>query len=489
MDTPADGQVASFTRYVIEVVAPTMDVDRLRVLMSGAFGARSARIRSSVPLMTKSPPQRARLSPLGERIMATLADGRPWRSKHLIAHVAEARKAGTVRQELDCLWDEGRISKPRSGIWMLSGMPEPAPEDIPPLRAERVAGPTGRRVLAHLQRPTAAAALVSALGVSRQRVDQILKMLLKDTKVIRVREPGTAGRWLWMRNDINVRESLRNHMPTLVHGRASVLNTLEPDAFHWISSVATMTGQSPITVNNNVQELEARGLVVSVRMGQRRYVGITPRGLEHPMRAHDSAKAVIADLSKAFGEKRIAFLQALSVLGEARTVDVTAALAGAERSGKELSSGQLSQRMVESGLAEPIVSDHPGHSLYRVTEAGKLAAALVARTRKPASREELELQIQLFRDRRTARLRNAGFRSGKAGPVAGSRAQQAILDALVHGPLATPELRKTLASHVKNTKSAHLMLRTLADRGAIHCVGTQGTAKIWALGMDREDSL
>lgn len=467
----------AIARHVIEVVAPTIDLAKLEVLLAAAFGARSVKLRAAIGLDDGGEPIFGRLSKLGVRIMDVLADGKPWRSKHLVERAAEGLKPATVRHELDVLWDEGRITKPRSGVWLLAGMPEPATADIPPLRKERIEGPTGRKVLARLSEPTSSMTLVVELGVSRQRVDQILKTLLAEGKVTRVPEPGTQGRWLWMRSELNVKAAMRHHAPSLPDGRAKVLNALEPDIFHWLGFVAEAAGQAVMAVRNQVQELEARGLAVSFRLGQKRYVGITPRGLEHPSRG-PAARAAVADMSKAFGEKRIRFFETLAVLGEARTIDITAALAGVERSGVGLMSGQQIAALTRSDFAEQVPGPPGTHPYYRLTEVGRLAASLVARHRPPPNRRAIEARIASFRAKRTERLRAS--RLGRDGLV-GSPSQQAILDALAAGPLSTIALRQVIAGHVRNTKSVHLMLRTMVERKVVRNVGKDGQAKVWAL--------
>src|SRR5579872_3095411 len=84
-----------------------------------------------------------RLSELRQRIMTLLADGKPWRFKHLVERVAEGLQPTTVRRELDALREAGRIAKPRFGVWMLAGMPEPSADAIPSM--ERRGRTTGRK--------------------------------------------------------------------------------------------------------------------------------------------------------------------------------------------------------------------------------------------------------------------------------------------------------------------------------------------------------
>ena len=154
-------------------------------------------------LLTKSGAgwRSVRSSELRERIMTLLADGKPWRSKHLIERGAEGVKPTTVRRALDVLREAGRITRHRPGVWTLAGMPEPSADAIPPL--ERRGGATGRKLLARLSSPVSVPTLARELGVTRQRADQILKALLRQGKVVRLPEPGAPGRWLWIRSDVS----------------------------------------------------------------------------------------------------------------------------------------------------------------------------------------------------------------------------------------------------------------------------------------------
>jgi predicted transcriptional regulator len=153
------------------------------------------------------------LSKPGERIMTLLADGKPWRSKHLVERIAEELKPATVRRALELLREAGRITKHRPAVWTLAGMPEPSADAIPPLGTERRGAATGRKLLVRLSSPVSAPTLASELGVSRQRVDQILKALLQQGKVVRIPEPGALGRWLWIRSDVSAEESCGTMCP------------------------------------------------------------------------------------------------------------------------------------------------------------------------------------------------------------------------------------------------------------------------------------
>lgn len=165
---------------------------------------------------------------------------------------------------------------------------------------------------------------------------------------------------------------------------------------------------------------------------------------------------------------------------------MTAALVGGGGRGTELMSGIMLNRLLLSDFAEPIEDGAAGQKRYRLTEVGKLAAALIARDRKPPSRDILEQRIEAFKEQRTARLRAVGMKKTLDSPTgAGSPAQKAILDALATGTQSTKQLEVVISGIVGNVKSVHLMLKTLAGRGLVERVGnikTQGgLATLWGL--------
>jgi len=230
--------------------------------------------------------------------MRLVADGKPWRSKHIIERAAKGERPAVVTNELAKLWEEGRLAKVRWGVWVLAGKRMPKAKDIRPLHRERLGGPTGQKVLARLSAPTPAPTLVEELGVSRQRIDQVLKLLLEQGKVSRVPHPGAVRQWLWFRSDVKPKTFLRRRAPPMSTGQTRVLNVLEPGTWHWVSDViaAAAAGQSPTSAAKNLKVLEARGYVAAGRSGHRRYVAITRRGVQHPSREPGHAYCPPADL-------------------------------------------------------------------------------------------------------------------------------------------------------------------------------------------------
>jgi hypothetical protein len=466
-----------------------MDAARLKALPGAAASAGSVDIRAVISLRDDVTPMFGTLSPLGSRIMALLADGKPWRGKHIIERTANGLKPSTVRDQLGVLLGKGRISKPRLGVWILAGMPDPPISAIPPLRTELADSPKDRKVLARLSQPTAALPLVGELGVSRQRVDQILKKLLERGKVKRFPEPGAGHQWLWIRSDIDAANFLLNHVPKLPEGCKKTLNCLEPDAFHWVGHIAHAAGRTLATTRRQTCQMETLGLVATIRLGQKVYVSITPRGLDHPARSGLGPKAAISDLSKSFGGTRVAILETLAVLGEAKTIEITAAMVGIDRPGTDMMSGQYVARLLATEFAEPCPGDPHVRSSYRLTEAGRFAAALIARHRPPPGKAQVEERIAAFWAQRTSRLREVGLRRNPRGDsMAGSPAQQAILDILAEGPRSTRALQEIMGVRLRNKRSIHLMLAILERRGAVKKIGKEGRSGVWYLRSNNGDA-
>lgn len=467
---------------VFEIVGPPVEAGRLADFVASEFQARvTARPPTVLP---EGPPAHVALSRLGREITAVLADGNPWRVRHLVERMAGERRPDTVRKELKRLYADGVIQRPRFGVCMLAGLPRPAENEIPSLNGGCSLSPSALAVLDRLGSPTSSAALQAELGVSRQRVDQILKQLLNARLVMRVPEPGRVRRWLWMRAGTGTDAAIRRHVPSLASSQAALLNSLEPDAFHSIGDIASATGFSPSTMLQAVRRLEAGGLATSIRLGQRRYAAITPRGLEHASRNSNCTRVKASNMAKAFGPKQVAFLQALALLGEAKTADVTAALAGRAMQGAAFRSGAMVGRLLRSGLAERVPATQSKankHAAYRLTEAGKMAAGLVSRDRRAPSRRTLLSKAAAYKTQRRERfLAMKAKNCAPSVPVAASPAQAALLKALEDGPVPASSLEAFLYGML-NSRSIHRLLKTLETRGVVEEAGREGGAKIWRL--------
>lgn len=423
------------------------------------------------------------MSALGAQLMKLISEGIPWRSKHLIERAAHGSRPSAVRREMELLAEQGLIANPRWGVWTLAGMPAPSAEELPPLRTARKRGPTEQKLLTLLSTPTSRSALVKQLSVTHQRVSQILERLSDEGKAVRIPDPEGTKRCYWCQPGACTADFLRPGPPSLTDGRRQVLNALEPNGRHAIRDVATAVGQTPLAVHSHVRELEKRGFVARFRLGPKRYITITPRGLDHPARLPSATHAATVDFSKAFGEQRCRIIETLAVLEEARTADITAALTGTGKPATKLFSSQLVRSLVTSDLAEAVRERTDGsHPFYRLTDAGRQAASLIGRHRQPPAAQEVHERLAAYRARRAERLRDQARGTVRLRPSrAGSPAQQAILDQLAAGACSTPVLRGASRGHHTNPRSIFLTLKTLRDRGAIDAAGREGRNKLWVL--------
>ena len=222
--------------------------------------------------------------------------------------------------------------------------------------------------------------------------------------------------------------------------------------------------------------------------GNKVHVSITPRGLDHPARSGLGPKAARSDLSKSFGERRLGILETLAVLGEARTMEITAALAGMDRPANGLMSGQLIARLVARGFVEACPGDPRVRLSYRLTEAGRSATALIARFRTSPGRARVDERIAAYWAQRTIR-REIGLRlRSRSKDLVASPCQQAVLDALADGPRSTRALQDAMGDRIRNKRSVHLMLRTLEKRGAVKQKGKEGMMKVWCLRSANDDA-
>ena len=425
-------------------------------------------------------------SDLSERILDLMADGKPWRSKHLIEQAADGLKPQTVRREIGKLFMAGRLVRQRHGVWLLPG----APMRVLPLRPF---GPQldarAQRILGLLDRPEEAPALAAVVGVSYQRIDQILKALLARKIVIRFRTPDNNHRWWWVRADGDPTPRSRAEETGLSRAAAKLLNALAEDALHRIQDLAAATGTPAHAIAHLCQHLEAQGRIVNIYFGRRRFVGITQEGLAHPARQSSAPRMDAADLSKVFADLTTAVIETLAILGEARAIDISGAVAGRQMDESSLFPSQRLAHLARGNLVERAPGSTENRPVYRLTDTGRRFAALIARHRPPPSAEATRQSIMRYETERImARRRSYAARKrspsgpGEHGRAANSTAQYAVLDALTAGSMATTELVDAIGPVIRNPKSIRQMLSTLSARGAIRLVGTGPKGlKVWAL--------
>jgi len=155
------------------------------------------------------------------------------------------------------------------------------------------------------------------VGVTRQRVEQILSKLIRLNKVKRIETSGEAGQHVYMLADAKENEALLGRSPTLSSPCIRVLSAMKPDLIY---RTVELVGPTPPTF---VKHLEAFGLAYEFKVGTRSFCGLTPKGLLHPQYQSGGEKAQPADFVAWFGKVKAQYIQALRILGEAPTIELT----------------------------------------------------------------------------------------------------------------------------------------------------------------------
>lgn len=345
---------------------------------------------------------------------------------------------------------------------------------------------TPKLIMELLANWTFAPVLVRQTGVSRQRVNQILHQFNREGKVHRVLQTGASRRYLWIRADLARSPSVPRYSKPMLRSQTTVLNCLSADALYTPAQIARHLGRDYAGVATALEDLTAMRLVAAFNVGGLKFVSLTPSGLAHPEREVAARKLPSDYAVDGKGWRRMAFIELLSVLGEARTLDLTAALQSEAWIAQRNLSGSMIQAMMSCGLIE--AGDRvPGrHSRYRLTEAGRRAAAAMAAIRPPPLREHIEARLAAYRAKRAAIAREHAVRGTRrvvpGGPAgARTRAEAYILRALEAGPLPTNELNPYSSGLARHPRSIHLMLQRLRDRGSIRRIGKRNLRNLWAL--------
>lgn len=380
----------------------------------------------------------------------------------------------------------GCIGGPPDSALTPDCLPEPAGQAIAAPAPKRKRRGTPRLIASLLADVTTAPTLVRQSGVTRQRVNQILHDLLRRGKARRARAPGSGCLYHWVRTDVDAAQSLHLCRTPLPQYAVRVLSCLRPDSVHSTPQIAAHLGMSRDSVCGQTSRLIKLGLVAVTSTVQPNLIALTPSGLAHPQRDVVASQAPLLDLVRSLGAQRAAFIEALGVLEEARTRDLTAAVLTEGQEAQALLSGQMMQRLVAMNIAEQVNGGSGQPRRYRLTDLGKRMAAWIAEQRPPPSRADLVSRISAANTRRALLWREKLYKhrlGAGLSPAAAawSPAQARIVCALEAGPLHTDGLRPCIADLGHHPNSIYLMLNALAARGAICEVGLRRAGKLWRL--------
>jgi predicted transcriptional regulator len=464
-------------RYRLEFTAQSLDESRLRDLLERDFGlsgiviVRDTAGRYAPPPLLPAQPG----TDLERALSDLLANGKPWRRKALVEKVRPLATTTKIQATLKRMEHAGTIQKPRHGVYISSVAPMPSEADILPMNIA-VERPSYRRLMPMLTKAMSAGDLRARLGVSRQRVDQILKAMMKEGTVHRFEVAGEGSEYVYIRTEYFDKEILVRRAPSLHDARERFLSALAPETLSRTSDVALVAASSVSRATPWVEQLSAQGLVIEFKLGPRRYVGITPRGLQHPQYDHTSSKAPAANIVDDFGETRVRYIENLKALGTARTIDLTYTMPEGSRY-----SGQIIQGPEAAGIIENTETEKGRRPIYRLTaDKGEFIAGIVARGRTPPSLDTLREMIAQGHRARSERMRLIGQ---KGNGLVASPTQASIVRALSnHGQLSTAQIIDKMDVKFINPRSIHLALRTLNGRSVIRRVGVgRHKSNVWEL--------
>ena len=216
-------------RYRIEFAAAQLDETRLRDVLERdfrIFGAVIVRGGGGYAVANIPPPQ----SPVEDKVLHLMADRKPWRRKALLQELAEISSPLATQNALRRMETRGVIVKFRHGVYILPDANVSPDIEIPPLNKVQER-PTEERAMEFLTEPRSAPFLRDVLGVSRQRIDQMLKKLIRSEQVRRFELAGEQDSFVYVRTEFADRKSMLVRTPNLRDNRMRILSALRADTF------------------------------------------------------------------------------------------------------------------------------------------------------------------------------------------------------------------------------------------------------------------
>jgi DNA-binding HxlR family transcriptional regulator len=486
-------------RYTLKFAARSLDESRVRDVLEQEFGLSAVAIIRDGPdtpaptgeLLLAAPEPRNEVESL---LRGCFADGKPWRRKALIQRVSGTAPLQAIASGLMRLERSAAIRKIRHGVFISADAPEGADAEIPPMNMKkknfpgkgRIRRPSYDKLFAMLNKPRSAGELREALGVSRQRIDQMLKTLMREDKLRRFEVTGERGNFVYVLPEFYDQDDLSTRSPILRGPRDRLLSALSPDSLCRAAELSLIALSSNAMLVDHLEQLSALRLITKFTLGHHTYVGITSRGITHPQYDRAAPKCRPADLLADFGEARVKFVQNLQVLGSARTVDLTYAMPKGYFDGKPQGSGQIIQALERAGIVQKVEagSRRPRYSL---TDKGRFLSGVFARVSSPAFWKDLRESIAERKQENSERRRRIGLSKISRELPIGSPNQAAIVHALGQAgrSLTTMQILK-MGIKFNHPRSIHLALHALEGRGVIRLVGIgPNKAKIWDLSTEK----
>jgi biotin operon repressor len=302
------------------------------------------------------------------------------------------------------------------------------------------------QVLNLLSVPRCGPELRDRVGVSRQRIHQILTSLVKSGVITKIKVSGERGRHVYVRAN-----RLQGH---LTPSRAAALSRLSANVF-------STTGELGSRAHAALLDLNSLGLIVLARLGNTFAATLTPKGLSHPQYGPAAPKGEAADLGSLLGKSRTAVMLALSALKRASAAELSVAIPRQEVQRPGSTSSHIVASLRKSGL----ITASGSPPMYSLSPTGLCVAAALSSEgpfHPSALRSNLERRRQEVADRRReiVRTRSRGhFRSPSERSIVATLAR--------HGPLTAHEIIERAAIHLQNWRSIRLVLHSLEGRGLL----------------------
>lgn len=473
-------------RYTITFTTDSLDEGKLRDLLEEQFRVYDCVVaRSKVGAVAVSAVANPALSPKKQAMSAHQARLLSLFETGDLVSLKAIRKAipglqnSTLQKDLLKLCADGKLRKVGHGLYQSTSYPEPTDEEVSAVRNRskvRVTGNEDARLLKYLDEPREGTDLRFFLRVSRQRVDQKVKLLMD--KGLVHREPIDGKRYLYCADQQKLSAELEERQNQPSHSAKRLMECL-PDAPCLVSDAAQFCGLGIGPAGEAVAELEERGLVTSFRVGGSNVVHLTDEGGRSEYAKQSERKAPASNLSEAFGDNRGDILELLAGLGEATSKELTMAMRGLQPEAGDPRMGQRVQRLRGEGLIVSMSTEQGKHPAHRLSELGKSVWNHIRSYRAPPARHVILSHISAGMEELHSRI--GGNERGEWTPS--GRALSMMRALQVMGKLTQREVVEVMDEPYENPRSADLALNTLRERGVVDRAGAGSShdAYVWSL--------
>jgi predicted transcriptional regulator len=306
--------------------------------------------------------------------------------------------------------------------------------------------PSVTQVLNLLSVPRCGPELRDRVGVSRQRIHQILTSLVKSGVITKVKVSGERGRHVYAR--ANRREG------HLTPSQAAALSRLSANVF-------STTGELGLR-HAALLDLNSLGLIVLARLGNTFTATLTPKGLRHPQYGPAAPKAEPADLGSLLGKSRTAVILALSALKRASAAELSVAIPRQEVQRPGSTSSHIVASLRKSGL----ITASGSPPMYSLSPTG-LCVAAALNSEGPFHLSDLRSGVERRRQEVADRRREIVRTRSRAGHFRSPSERSIFATLAQHGPLTAHEIIERAEIHLQNWRSIRLVLHSLERRGLL----------------------